>query len=64
MLRFLTSQKCYKGFKRPNHFSDCTSNEGGNIHLAGSPDLGMDLPDPNDDNYPDGAKIGLVFSED
>ena len=42
----------------------CTSNEEGNIHLAGSPDLGMVLPDPNDDNYPDGAKIGLVLSED
>ena len=40
------------------------SNEEGNIHLAGSPDLGMDLPDPNDDNYPDGAKIWLVLSED
>ena len=41
-----------------------TSNEDGNIHLAGSPDLGMDLPDPNDTNHPAGAKIWLVLSED
>jgi len=41
-----------------------TSNEGGNIHLAGSPDLGIDLPDSADANYPDGAKIWLVLSED
>jgi len=41
-----------------------TSNKGGNIHLAGSPDLGMDLPDSADANYPDGAKIWLVLSDD
>jgi hypothetical protein len=41
-----------------------TSNRGGNIHLAGSPDLGMDLPDAADENYPDGAKIWLVLSDD
>jgi len=41
-----------------------TSNEEGNIHLAGSPDLGMDLPDSVDANYPDGAKIWLVLSDD
>jgi len=41
-----------------------TSNKGGNIHLAGSPDLGMDLPDSDDANYPDGAKIWLVPSDD
>jgi hypothetical protein len=40
------------------------SNEDGNIHLAGSTDLDMDLPDPNDANYPDGAKIWLVLSDD
>jgi len=41
-----------------------TSNNGGNINLAGSPDLGMDLPDSDDANYPDGAKIWLVLSDD
>jgi hypothetical protein len=41
-----------------------TSNEEGDIHLAGSMDLGMDLPDPVDENYPDGAKIWLVLSDD
>ncbi|MDD2777908.1 MAG: hypothetical protein PHS47_04180 [Methanocellales archaeon] len=40
------------------------SNEGGNIHLACSVDLGMDLPDPADANYPTGAKIWLVLSSD
>lgn len=39
-----------------------TSNDGGNIHLAGSTDLGMDLPDPDDEN--DRAKIWLVLSND
>lgn len=41
-----------------------TSNSGGNIHLAGSEDLGMSLPDAQDANYPDGAKIWLVLSSD
>ena len=36
----------------------------GNIHLVGSIDLGMDLPHPDDANYPDGAKIWLVLSTD
>lgn len=41
-----------------------TSNDEGDIHLAGSVDLGMDLPDPSDANYLDGAKIWLVLSDD
>jgi len=41
-----------------------TSNRGGNIHLADSVDLGFDLPDSADANYPDGAKIWLVLSND
>ncbi|NYT00506.1 MAG: hypothetical protein GKB99_02105 [Methanocellales archaeon] len=40
-----------------------TSNNGGNIHLAGSVDLGMNLPGPGDSNT-DGAKIWLVLSSD
>ena len=40
------------------------SNAGGNIHLSGSVDPGMDLPDSSDDNYPNGAKIWLVLSND
>ena len=47
--------------------SSGTSNGGGNIHLAGSVDLEMDLPDPADANYylhPKGAKIWLVLSSD
>jgi|GEM_PF-1079606 len=34
----------------------------GNIAFSGSPDLGMDLPDSADANYPAGAKIWLVPS--
>jgi len=44
-----------------------TSNEWSDIHLMGSAELGMDLPDPSDANYvtdPDGAKIWLVLSSD
>ena len=41
-----------------------TANDEGNIHLAGSLDLGMDLPDSGDGNYPDGAKVWLVLSDD
>jgi hypothetical protein len=41
-----------------------TSNDEGDIHLGGSMDLGMDLPDSADANYPDGAKIWLVLSSD
>lgn len=40
------------------------SNDGGNIHLSGSPDLNMDLPGAADANYPGGAKIWLVLSSD
>ena len=40
-----------------------TANDEGNIHIAGSVDTG-DLPAEGDDNYPDGAKIWLVLSED
>jgi len=41
-----------------------TANNGGNINLSGSVDLGMDLPIPSDANYPTGAKIWLVLSDD
>lgn len=41
-----------------------TTNRGGVINLVGSVDLGMDLPDPDDENYEDGAKIWLVLSDD
>ncbi|MHA1885892.1 MAG: hypothetical protein ACW96S_12615, partial [Promethearchaeota archaeon] len=40
------------------------TDEAGNIHIFGSPDLNMDLPHPNDANYPGGAKIWLVLSDD
>ena len=36
----------------------------GNINLVDCVDLGMDLPHPDDANYPDGAKIWLVLSDD
>jgi hypothetical protein len=39
------------------------SDVAGNIHLAGSTELGMDLPHLDDANYP-GAKIWLVLSGD
>jgi hypothetical protein len=41
-----------------------TANDEGNIHLAGSLNLSMDLPHPDDANYPDGAKVWLVLSDD
>ena len=41
-----------------------TANDEGDIHLAGSLDLGMDLPHSSDGNYPDGAKVWLVPSDD
>jgi len=41
-----------------------TSGVDGNIHLAGSTELGMDLPHIRDTNYADGAKIWLVPSSD
>lgn len=41
-----------------------STDEEGKIHVFGSPDLNMDLPHPNDANYPDGAKIWLVLSGD
>ena len=47
-----------------------SSNDEGDIHLAGPVDLGIDLPDPTDANHPDndpdlpGAKIWLVLSDD
>lgn len=50
-----------------------TSNDEGNIHLAGCKDLDMDLPDPYDANANEatcqgapcpGAKIWLVLSDD
>lgn len=39
-----------------------TTNNGGNINLAGSVELNMDLPDPN--NPQKGAKIWLVLTDD
>lgn len=41
-----------------------TSDESGDLIIAADPDLGMDLPDPADANYPDGAKLWLVPSSD
>jgi hypothetical protein len=40
------------------------ANDEGDLHLAGSMDLSMDLPHPDDGNYPDGAKVWLVLSDD
>ena len=40
-----------------------TANGGGEVHIAGSTDIGEDLPTENDKNFPDGAKIWLVTSE-
>lgn len=37
---------------------------GGRLSLSGGVELDTDLPDPNDWNYPDGAKIWLVTSSD
>ena len=36
----------------------------GDINLSGSPNLGIDLPDSADANFPQGAKIWLVTSSD
>jgi len=41
-----------------------TTDGSGELHLAGSVELNMDLPDPADANYPTGAKIMLVLSSD
>ena len=41
-----------------------TTDGGGHLDLQGSVDLGMDLPQPDDANYPGGAKIWLVLSND
>lgn len=41
-----------------------TTNGSGELTLAGSPDLGIDLPMPADGNYAVGAKIWLVRSSD
>lgn len=41
-----------------------TSDASGDLSISGSPDLGIDLPDPADANYPGGAKIWLVLSSD
>ncbi len=40
------------------------TNRGGNINIAGSVNLSGDLPQPFDHNYPTGAKIWLVKSND
>lgn len=42
---------------------DGTVNDYGDIHIMGSVDTG-DLPAEKDGNYPDGAKIWLVLSDD
>jgi hypothetical protein len=39
------------------------ANKGGNVHIIGSVDTG-DLPNEIDENYPDGAKIWLVLTDD
>lgn len=39
-----------------------TTNSEGDIHLMGSIELNMELPHPDDANYPDFAKIWLVLS--
>ena len=41
-----------------------TTNDEGDIHLMGSVDLKMNLPDPGDANYLAGAKIWLILSSD
>lgn len=41
-----------------------TTDDSGELHLAGSVELNMDLPHPDDANYPHGAKIWLVPSSD
>jgi hypothetical protein len=41
-----------------------TANDEGDLHLVGSMELGMDLPHPDDANYPDDAKVRLVLSDD
>jgi len=41
-----------------------TSDGTGTISVAGSVDLGMNLPQPEDDNYLLGAKLWLVLSDD
>ena len=41
-----------------------TVNEEGDVHIAESVDDTGDLPIASDDNYPDGAKIWLVLSDD
>jgi hypothetical protein len=47
----------------PGALIDAGTSDGvGDIFLAGSVDLGIDLPDPADANYPGGAKIWLVLS--
>lgn len=40
-----------------------TANGNGNVHIQGTVDTG-DLPTEDDVNYPDGAKIWLVLSDD
>ena len=40
-----------------------TANGGGEVNIAGSVVIGMDLPTINDKNYPGGAKIWLVLSD-
>ena len=46
------------------HIGSNLTDKDGNIHIYGSSELNMDLPHPNDANYPGGAKIWLVLSED
>ena len=41
-----------------------TSGSDGVLNLGGSENLGGDIPNPDDENYPDGAKVWLVLSTD
>jgi len=40
------------------------SGSDGDLSLSGNPDLGIDLPHPDDQNYPGGAKIQVVLEAD
>ena len=45
-------------------FGQGIANDDGDVHIAGSVELDVDPPIEVDDNYPDGAKIWLVLSND
>lgn len=54
----------WPGNKPGAYIASGTSNSNGDIHLAGSVDLGTDIPNAADANYPTGGKIWLVLSSD